>query len=110
VEVEFRGKSRIIPHDILLRASDYLAGAYPCLAYLSQRQDKVRTLTKAAEISYTRMVQCLRSQYGPALNVMLGVEGGDPFAVLEQAMRPGTPKRLEHLPLGALKGSQDNVR
>ncbi len=56
------------------------------------------------------MVECLRSQYGPALNVMLGVEGGDPFAVLEQAMRPGTPKRLEHLPLGVLKGSQDNVR
>lgn len=110
VEVEFRGKSRIIPHDILARAGDYLAGAYPCLSYLSQRQDKVRTLKKSAEIGYARMVACLRSQYGPALNVMLGVEGGDPFAVLEQAMRPGTPKRLEHLPLGALKGSRDDVR
>lgn len=99
VEVEFRGKSRDIPHDVLVRASDYLAGAYPCLAHLSERQDKVRTLSKTAEIGYAHMVECLRTQYGPALNVMLKVEDGDPFAVLEQAMRPGTPKRLTNLPL-----------
>lgn len=99
VEVEFRGQSREIPHDVVVRPSDYLAGAYPCLAYLSQRQDKVRTLKKSAEIGYARMVECLRTQYGPALNAMLRVECGDPFAVLEQAMRPGIPKRLAHLPL-----------
>lgn len=99
VEVEFRGKSREIPHDIVLKPSSYLAGAYPCLGYLSKRQDKVRTLKKSAEIGYARMVQCLRTQYGPALNTMLRVERGDPFAVLEQAMRPGTPKRLANLPL-----------
>jgi len=98
-EVEFRGKSREIPYDILTRASDYLAGAYPCLAYLSTRQEKVRTLKKAGEIGYARMVECLRSQYGPALNAMLQVAAGDPFAVLEQAMRPGMPKRLANLPL-----------
>jgi len=99
VEVEFRGKSRDIPHDALTRPGDYLAGAYPCLAHLSQCQDKMRTLTKAGEIGYARMVECLRTQYGQALNVMLRVESGDPFAVLEQAMRPGTPKRLTNLPL-----------
>ncbi len=99
VEVEFRGKSRNIPHDMLTRPGDYLAGAYPCLAYLSQRQDKVRTLVKTGEIGYAQMVNCLRTQYGTALNVMLRVESGDPFAVLEQAMRPGTPKRLANLPL-----------
>lgn len=99
VEVEFRAKSRVIPHEVLARPSDYLAGAFPCLAYLSQRQDKVRTLRKSAEIGYARMVDCLRTQYGPALHVMLMVEGGDPFAVLEQAIRPGTPKRLANLPL-----------
>jgi phage replication initiation protein len=106
VEVELRGKSREIPYDVLLRASDYLAGAYPCLAYLSQRQDKVRTLKKSAEIGYARMVECLRTQYGPALNAMLRVEGGDPFAVLEQAMRPGIPKRLVNLPLPKWEGRQ----
>lgn len=106
VEVEFRGKSRVIPYDVLVRAGDYLAGAYPCLAYLSKRQDKVRTLKKSAEIGYARMVECLRTQYGPALNAMLRVEGGDPFAVLEQAVRPGVPKRLANLPLPG-RGSRE---
>ena len=102
VEVEYRGKSRVIPPDVLVRASSYLAGAYPCLAYLSERQDKVRTLKRSAESGYARMIDCLRTQYGPALNVMLRVEGGDPFAVLDQAMRPGIPKRLVHLPVPGL--------
>ena len=109
VEVEFRGKSRFIPHDVLVKAGDYLAGAYPCLAMLSQRQDKVRTLSKVAQISYARLVECVRTQYGPALNVMLKVEGGDPFAVLEHAMRPGTPKRLAYLPLPRGERVQDNA-
>jgi hypothetical protein len=52
------------------------------------------------------MVECLRTQYGPALNAMLRVEGGDPFAVLEQAMRPGIPKRLVNLPLSGWEGRQ----
>lgn len=110
VEVELRGKSRDIPYDVLLRPSDYLAGAYPCLAYLSQCQDKVRTLKKSAEIGYARMVECLRTQYGPALNAMMRVEGGDPFAVLEQAMRPGTPKRLANLPLPARDGRRGDAQ
>lgn len=110
VEVELRGKSREIPFDVLLRPSDYLAGAYPCLAYLSQRQDKVRTLRRSAEIGYARMVECLRTQYGPALNAMLRVEGGDPFAVLEQAMRPGTPKRLLNLPLPGAADRQGDAQ
>lgn len=110
VEVEFRGKSRVIPSDVLVKASDYLAGAYPCLAYLSERQDKVRTLRKSAEIGYARMVECLRTQYGPALNAMMRVEGGDPFAVLEQAMRPGIPKRLAHLPLPGAKPREGDAQ
>lgn len=107
VEVEFRGQSREIPYDVLVRAGDYLAGAYPCLAYLSRCQDKMRTLQRAGEIGYARMIECLRTQYGPALNAMLRVEGGDPFAVLAQASRPGTPKRLANLPLPSRKGSGD---
>lgn len=103
VEVEYRAKSRIIPYDVLTRPSDYLAGAYPCLAHLSTQQDKVKTLRKSAEIGYERMVECLRVQYGSALNIMLKIESGDPFAVLEQTTRPGTPKRLVHLPLSGIE-------
>lgn len=109
VEVEFRGKSREIPRDVLAHPGNYLAGAYPCLAYLTQRQDKIRTLSKSFEIGYERMVAQLRTQYGPALTVMAKVEGGDAFAVLDRVMRPGTPKRLAYLPLPRGESRQDDA-
>lgn len=107
-EVELRGKGRRIPHDILTRPSDYFAGAYPCFANLSTRQDKVRTLAKASAITYDRLVKCLRSQYGQTLHVMMHVERGDIFEVFKQVERPGTPKRLENLPLPRGESSQDD--
>lgn len=108
VEVELRGKSREIPHGVLLSPGTYLAGAYPCLANLSTHQDKLRTLSAEAEITYARMVENLHRQYGPALNVMLQVEQGDPFAVLAQAARPGVPKRLAHCPVPRGSHSRSN--
>ena len=41
VEVEFRNKSRVIPWDTLINPGHYLAGAYPCFAYLSHTQEKI---------------------------------------------------------------------
>lgn len=107
-EVEFRGKGRHIPHDVVTRPGEYFAGAYPCLAYLSAHQDKVRTLTKAGEITYARLVDCLRAQYGQTLHVMMRVELGDIFEVFKQVERPGVPKRLENLPLPRGESSQDS--
>jgi phage replication initiation protein len=109
VEVEFRAKSRMIPLDALTRPDDYLSGAYPCLAYLSQHQDKVRTLSKQSEIGYAQLIRCVRMQYGPALSVMAQVEGGDACAVLEQVMRPGVPKRLANLPAPRGESRQDGT-
>ena len=108
-EVELRGKGRLIPHDVLTRPSEYLAGAYPCLAHLSERQDKVRTLSKSAEIVYSRMVECLRMQYGTALNLMVQVECGDISAVFGQVIRDGRPKRLANLPLPRGESRQGNA-
>jgi len=99
VEVEFRGKSRVIPLDIVTRPGEYLSGAFPCLAYLCERQDKVRTTRVSLKITYDRMVKWLRMQCGPALHVMTDVEGGDAAAVLVQVLRPGMPKRLCDIPV-----------
>jgi phage replication initiation protein len=95
VEVEWRNKGREIPWDILTRPADYLAGAYPCLRYLSVRQERIRTVRRAAAIQYPRMVEWVKSAAGKALNVIHQVEGGDANAVLMQVLREGAPKRLE---------------
>lgn len=107
-EVEHRNKGRQIPWDILTRPGDFLAGAYPCLFFLSERQDKIRTLRRASVMSYAAMVKHLKTSAGRALNVMQHVEGGDASAVLKQLVRPGAPKRLE--PFAAIDGLLEAAR
>lgn len=95
VEAEFRNKSRVIPWDALTRPGNYLAGAYPCLAYLSDRQDKIKTITKAGEISLASAVEHLQQVGGKLINLLMHVHGGDAFAVIDELKRPGIPQRLK---------------
>lgn len=102
VELELRAQNRQIPLDVLLDPADYLAGSFPCLAHLSNRQCKLKTLQKAGSISYERMTAWVRIAAGRSLNAMCQVHQGDAAAVLTQVMRDGLPKRLadfaDHLP------------
>jgi DNA relaxase NicK len=95
VEVEFRSKDRDIPWDILKQPGKYLAGAYPCLSYLSKKQNHIRTVKKSYNISYNHMVSWLRRSGGKALNAMLIRERGDISKVISEIQREGIPNRLE---------------
>ena len=101
-EVEWHNKSRLIPWDIIINPGRYLAGAYPCLAYLSAEQSRIKTIKKSALITYDSSVKWVRNSAGKLLNVMLQVEG-DAESVLEKVRRDGAPKRLE--PYVGLKGA-----
>jgi DNA relaxase NicK len=94
VEVELRGKKRVIPWDALTSPEKYLAGAFPCLAYLSQEQHKIRTITKAVEITIESITEHLRTVGGKSFNVLRQVYGGDDTALLNQITRDGIPRRL----------------
>lgn len=94
-EIEWKHQSRIIPWDIVLNPGSYLAGAYPCLSYLSKEQNKIKTIQKAAKINYEQMVEWLKTAAGKSINAMLIVEQGDIQSVLAQISRKGLPKRLE---------------
>lgn len=98
VELELRNKSRLIPWEAVTRCGNYLAGAYPCLTFISIEQSKVRTLKHSFQISYDRMTHWVRTAAGPALNVMCEVHGGDAAGVLFEVVRDGRPKRLAGLP------------
>jgi phage replication initiation protein len=96
VEVEWRNRSRVIPWDAIINPGHYLAGAYPCLAFLSEVQEKIRTISKAVTVSYKRMVENARQMFGKLVNVMMQVHGGDAFAVVNELKRDGVPGRLEN--------------
>lgn len=98
VEVEIRNKGRIIPWRAVTNPGAYLAGAYPCLAYLSLEQSKIKTTQRAFDMSYEQMRDWVRMAAGHALHTMCDVESGDACAVLDQVMREGRPKRLKGVP------------
>lgn len=94
VEVELHNKSRLIPWEVLIRPTPYLAGAYPCLAYLSAEQKKIQTIHKAATISLESSIHHLRQTGGKLVNLMMQTHGGDAFAVVDELKREGIPRRL----------------
>ncbi len=96
VELEFRGKSRVIPWECLTSPGSYLAGSYKCLNIISEIQDKIRTITKAVTISYTRAVENARLMVGKLANLMMMVEGGDAFKVIGDLVRDGYPERIKN--------------
>jgi DNA relaxase NicK len=108
VELELRGKNRIIPWDALIKAGNYLAGSFKCLNFLSLEQNKILTITKAVKISYEGSVEHARLMVGKLVNVMMQVDSGDAFAVVDKLKRDGVPTRLKnyaaHLP-HVLEGS-----
>ena len=95
IELELHNKSRVIPLDALTRPAAYLAGAYPCLRFLSAEQCKIKTIRKAATTAYKKAVEVARTQCGKVVNVMLQVHGGDSSAVVRALAREGLPARLD---------------
>lgn len=94
VELELRSKSRVIPWDVLTSPATYLAGGYPCLAYLSQVQDKIRTISKAVQITLASILQHLRVVGGKAINVLMQENGEDAAVLINAIRREGIPRRL----------------
>lgn len=99
IELELRNKGRMIPWETVLHPGAYLAGGYPCLAFLSLEQSKIKTVQRTYEITYDEMREWVFTAAGRALHAMCEVEHGDASAVLSQVMREGLPKRLKGIPL-----------
>lgn len=95
IEVEWRAQDRHIPYDILTRPGHYLAGAYPCLAFIEAEQSVIKTVSKAARIAFDAAVEHAKQQCGKLVNLMLTVAGGDYIDVVQQLVRPGIPARID---------------
>ncbi|MBI2286378.1 MAG: replication initiation factor domain-containing protein [Nitrosomonadales bacterium] len=93
-ELELHGKSRLIPWDVLTSPATYLAGGYPCLAFLSAKQDKIRTISKAAQITLESILHYLRTAGGKSINVLMQENGEDAAALINAIRRDGIPRRL----------------
>jgi phage replication initiation protein len=95
VEVEFKSVDRDLPFDILLRAGEYLAAAYPALAWISDTSQRIATQKKSAEISYQKVVEWAKHQCGAAIWTIAQVEGSleAAFALVSKVGK--VPSRLK---------------
>lgn len=92
-EVEFHNVDREIPFDVLLYPEQYVAGSYPCMAWISEEACRIRTLKASAKISYKKLIEHAKRTYGPLINVMLEVED-NPKSIIDLLVRDGIPNSL----------------
>ena len=95
VEVEWHGKDRLIPYELLTEPGKYLAGAYPCFAFLNAEQARIRTIANSATISFDSAVGHVKQQLGKLVNLMRHVYGGDLGRVVHELWREGIPARID---------------
>ncbi len=93
-ELELHNRDRNIPWDVLIRPGNYVAGAFPCMRWITEDAERVRTTKNALQIGYDSLTFHAKRGYGRLLNVMLEHEGS-PEAVLNKLIRPGKPARLD---------------
>lgn len=93
-EVEFKtAGEKFLPFDMLLEPGKYLAGAYPCLAWICETQNHLATHKKQLEITLQSSIEFVNKQAGQHINVLVEALGMDGF--LQKVRREGIPKRFK---------------
>ena len=105
-EVRLYGKHGDIPLSIVNDPMAFLRGAYDVLGALlldiaPDACSRIKTTRKAAEASGEAMVEYLRRQIGPSLNVLLEAFGGSWSDFMEhRIVREGSPGRFRGIARG----------
>ncbi len=94
-ELELHNKDRLIPLDVLLRPGDYLAGGYPCLFWICESQDRIKTTRKQLMISFEHLKKYCRLSYGKLIHVMHEGLGLEPLDIVQDLSVVGIPPRLD---------------
>lgn len=93
-EVEIKSEKRKIPHDIIIRSGEYLAGMYPALGWIEEIQDVIETISKTVQINYVSLIASAKKAYGRLIYVMREM-GNTAEQIIKQLERTdGLPSRL----------------
>lgn len=93
-ELELHNKDRHIPHEVLITPGAYLATSYPCMAWVSETQSRIHTLTTTSKINLDSLLHHCRGSYGKLIWTLWKVLGVPPEEILTKLARPGIPPRL----------------
>lgn len=74
VEAEIKAVDRIIPNDILLTPHIYLAGTYPALNRLNEKQSKIKTIANEIKSDINHRVKWGKRQNGSLIKLLQELE------------------------------------
>jgi phage replication initiation protein len=93
-ELELHNRDRVIPLDVLLAPGRYVAGAYPCMAWVQGEASRIRTIRRSGQLGLRSLIRYARASYGKTIN--LAIEAGIAEAKLIKMMRrDGYPARID---------------
>lgn len=93
-ELELHNRDREIPLDVLIRPGDFLAGGYPGLDWISERQDRIKTTREKMRLNFEQLVRHCSRSYGKLLWVMAEELGIPAEEVVSRLKVKGAPSRL----------------
>jgi len=101
-EVEFKGKDRYIPLDILLSPSQYFLGSYPCFEWLAETlekefctPEKIQTVKKQAQINWDSAIQIVKDQFGKYIRQFSKIIEPNELISMLSSPKDEVPKRLK---------------
>ena len=77
VELELKSVDRVIPFDILVNPGCYLAGAYPALNWISEEQNRIRTIREEKVCSKAKKEDWIKRVAGADLAMLVYLENGE---------------------------------
>lgn len=102
IEVELHNRDRVIPHDIVLKRSEYFSGAHKALAtFINAAAEKIKTQQVQHETSVEIMTGHMVTSYGKLIDQLMIKSDGDAEAVIKQIRIKGIPNRLQKTALAA---------
>lgn len=91
VEVELKSVDRVIPYDVLLFPEKYLAGSFPCLRFINQKQSKIKTYQHEVKADLNHRTEWAKRQTGAFLNLLTQL-GHTNDEIIEKLKTDSIPK------------------
>ena len=95
-ELELHNTSRVVPLDTLIVPGTYLSASYPCMAWVSQTQNRIETISRRLTINLDVMKRSCRNSYGKLLWFLQHDLQLSADEIVKQLSRPGIPGRLDY--------------
>ena len=98
-EVELHNKDREIPLRVIFEPGRFLAGSYPCMAWVSSNQSRIKTVQATARIGLDVLLRHCSRSYGKLIWVMQHVLDYTPEQIVQALAVEGFPERLNLPPV-----------